>query len=230
MLAACGVGEASDPVPPIEAFVAEAWPALSSCTACHGRQPGIDFLAPGEARAAYATLFAYQPALIDLDAPASSLLLAMGEHSGPALAPRQVDAVRGWIQDERAWRLGPEEPPTVVGPFEVVVGGTTVVDLGPAGAPGAELAFGAEAIESGLYLTDITILAGGGGARVTHPMFVSHPTGAAPLPDPADRFGDVDLEIPPETALALGAGRALFVGFAPTDPIRVHFRALEVLP
>src|SRR5262245_52822343 len=115
-LGACGVG-ASDPPDPRARFVAEVWPALSNCRACHEKQPGMDFLAPGEPTLAYDTVFAYQPTIVDIETPASSLLLTMGRHTGPALTPYGAEAVRGWLEDERAARLGPDAEPIVAGPF-----------------------------------------------------------------------------------------------------------------
>src|SRR5688572_14417360 len=71
-------------LPAREQFAAKAWPTLVGCAGCHGKQPAIDFLAPGTVDGAYESLFDFQPPVIDLDVPVSSLLLTMGKHTGPA--------------------------------------------------------------------------------------------------------------------------------------------------
>src|SRR5262245_32817853 len=71
-----------------EVFVERAWPALGGCVPCHNGQPGIDFLATTP-DVAYETLFTYQPPVLDLGSPASSLLVSMGKHTGPALGQTQ---------------------------------------------------------------------------------------------------------------------------------------------
>src|SRR5687768_7986256 len=64
-----------------ERFTTQAWPALATCAGCHGTQPAIDFLAPGTADGAYTTLFEFQPPVIEIVAPAASLLVTMGKHT-----------------------------------------------------------------------------------------------------------------------------------------------------
>src|SRR4051812_13201603 len=77
------------PTPPMldahAQFVQTAWPALATCAGCHAAQPTIDFLAPGTADAAYTTLLAFQPGIVSIDQPDTSLLVNMGKHTGPAL-------------------------------------------------------------------------------------------------------------------------------------------------
>src|SRR5262245_58268456 len=90
LLATC-VLAGCDAAPPPETaqqlFTHRAWPALTVCTGCHAGQPTIDFLAPGTATGAYETMFAFQPPIVDVASPASSLVLTMGKHTGPALPP-----------------------------------------------------------------------------------------------------------------------------------------------
>ncbi|HEY5947168.1 MAG TPA: hypothetical protein VIV40_16810, partial [Kofleriaceae bacterium] len=65
-----------------ERWNTQAWPALTACASCHGSQPAIDFFAPGTVDGAYTTVFDFQPPVLDVSAPASSLLLTMGKHTG----------------------------------------------------------------------------------------------------------------------------------------------------
>src|SRR5215470_12433776 len=103
-LLGCAIDPAGDPLPADQQFVMKAWPALSRCVGCHGTQPAIDFLAPGTAKEAYMTLFAFQPPIVDVESPASSLLLTMGKHTGPPLAADESEALLGWLEAERAAR------------------------------------------------------------------------------------------------------------------------------
>jgi hypothetical protein len=208
-------------------FVERAWPALAGCVGCHASQPGIEFLAPGTPDA-YDTLFTFQPPVIDLASPPSSLLVTMGQHTGPALAPNRATAVLDWLDAERAARVGPEAPAAAIGPAELVLGVLNTLDLGPAGAPGAALRFVPGSLgESGITMEHIELVTGPAAIHIAHPLFVTNPAQHDPIPDPLDRFAYVDEVVEPWTALELGA--AVFVGFAPTDPLAVHVRTLEVM-
>src|SRR3954465_10204703 len=89
----------------------QAWPALTTCAGCHGSQPAIDFLAPGTAEGAYATVFGFQPPVVNLDSPSSSLLLTMGKHTGPPLEANEAAALLDWLDRERDERAPPAETP-----------------------------------------------------------------------------------------------------------------------
>lgn len=223
----CGVGATTDDARDV--FVERAWPALTACVGCHQAQPSVDFLAPGTPEEAYDTLFAFQPPVIDLGSPASSLLVTMGRHTGPALAPVNATAVLDWIDAERAARIEAPPPPLAIGPITLVLGTTNSVDLGPLGAPGAVVRFVPTALgESGLAINDLELVAGPAAIHVAHPLVVTNPAQHDPIPDPLDQLADVDTIVAAGTALALGD--ALLVGFRPTDPLSIHVRALEVLP
>jgi hypothetical protein len=78
-----------------------------------------------------------------------------------------------------------------------------------------------------LAVTDLVISAGPRGLRAVHPVFSSKPAAGWPILDPADRYRDVDLDLPANVAERLGGGATLFTTFPPTDPITIHFRKLE---
>jgi hypothetical protein len=209
-----------------EVFVTRAWPALASCVGCHNNQPGLEFLAPGTPDA-YDTLFAHQPPVLDLESPPSSLLVSMGKHTGPALTPERTAAVLEWLDAERAARVAPEPPAITLGPATVVLGVVNTIDLAPAGVPGAVLRFVPGVLgESGMTLENIELSTGATAVHIAHPLFVSHPAQRDPIPDPLDRFSYLDEVVEPSTTLELGA--AVFLGFAPTDPLAIHVRTLEV--
>jgi hypothetical protein len=226
LIAACLLGCATEPavdqLPADQQFVARAWPALGRCVGCHATQPSIDFLAPGTAMAAYATLFAFQPPIVDLESPASSLLLTMGKHTGPPLAAEEVAALLGWLEAERLARVPDPGMPIAIGPVTLSLGATNTVDLGP-----ATLRFVPTAAASGVSLSHLALIAGARRVHVVHPLFASHPRVGPTRIDVVDTFGDVDLDLAPGMVAPLGGGEALFPAFAPADPITIHFRTLE---
>jgi hypothetical protein len=214
--------EATSAPPPTtarERWNQQAWPALGACASCHGAQPAIDFLAPGTADGAYATVFDFQPPVLDVESPASSLLLTMGKHTGPALDAAAATAVLGWLEAERDERVPTAGESVRVGPFLPALGTAMTLDL-PVG--GAKLTLVAEAGEAGLYVTKLTLEAGAGG-HVVHPLFVSRPP--KPVLDDADRFADVDLTLAAGATAELGP--AAFLMFDPADYLTIHFQTLE---
>lgn len=225
-LIGCQVGEP----PPLsvsasELFQTRAWPALGRCAGCHASQPSIDFMAPGTPDGAYATLFDYQPPIVDVESPASSLLVTMGKHTGPELLPAEAEPILRWLEAEREARLEPPPEPISVGPVTLQLGTMNQVALP---VTGALLRFiPADSGTGTLSLTDLTLVAGPEGLRAVHPVFSSRPAAGQPIVDTADRYRDVDLELAPSTAERLGGGATLFTSFPSTDPITIHFRKLE---
>lgn len=225
-LLGCEVGERPpEAVPARELFDTRAWPALSvACAGCHASQPSIDFLAPGTPDGAYAAVFDHQPSLIDTASPASSLLLGMGKHTGPAFTPLDAEAVLAWLEAETAERTMPPPDPIVLGPLALQLGTVNQIALP---ADGALLRFTPADVGGALSLTDLELHAGPRGLRAVHPVFSSRPADGPPIVDVADRYRDVDLDLAANAAERLGGGAALFPTFQPTDPITIHFRKLE---
>jgi hypothetical protein len=223
LLGGCGTTEPVAPGSAQQLFATRAWPALSRCTGCHATQPTIDFLAPGTATEAYATMFAFQPPIVDVASPASSLVLTMGKHTGPALLAVESDAVLAWLEAERVERVPDRGAVVSVGPVTLALGAVNVIDLGH----GATLRFVPAAAAEGLALRGLAIAAGSTGLRVVHPLFATDPPLVPPRVDPADTFGDVELDLAAGGIEVLGGGSAVFPGFDPADPITIHFRTLE---
>ena len=198
-----------------------AWPVLATCAGCHGSQPAIDFLAPNTSDGAYATVFAFQPPVVDVEVPASSLLVTMGKHTGPALTPDQADAVLAWLGGERDEKLPTSGNVVRIGPVLPTPGTAITLDLG---IGGAQLTLVPEASEVGLYFSHVTI-AGGAGVHFSHPLFVSRPP--HPILDAIDRFGGLDMKIAAGAQLELGP--AWFLDFSAADYLSVHFSTLEAL-
>jgi hypothetical protein len=204
-----------------ERWTSQAWPALGACVGCHGSQPAIDFLAPNTADGAYATVFEFQPPVIDVGAPSSSLLLTMGKHTGPAFSPGAAAAVLGWLEAERDERVPDMGDSVRVGPFLPTVGMTQTVELGVAGATITMLP---EQGELGIYMAKLTLSAGSG-LQVKHPLFVSRPRN--PVLDETDRYGDLDLALAAGTSFELGP--AVFLSFDINEYLTIHFKTLEAM-
>jgi hypothetical protein len=202
-----------------ERWTNQAWPALGTCAGCHGSQPAIDFLAPNTADGAYATVFEFQPPVIDVGAPSSSLLLTMGKHTGPALDPSAAAALLAWLEAERDERVPDMGESVRVGPFLPMIGMTQTVELGVAGAT---LTMFPEQGEVGIYMSKLTLSAGGG-VRVAHPLFVSRPRN--PVLDEIDRFADLDVLLAAGESLELGP--AVFLSFETNEYLTIHFKTLE---
>jgi hypothetical protein len=225
-LAGCEVGE--PPQPAVAArtlFDTGAWPALARCGGCHASQLSIDFMAPGTPEGAYTAMFDYQPPVLDMESPSSSLLLGMGKHTGPELLPTEADAILAWLEAEREERVVAPPDPIVVGPLTLQLGTMNQVALP---AEGALLRFVPTDSGSGtLSITDLVLQAGPRGLHAVHPVFATKPATANPILDTADRYRDVDLELAPNVAERLGGGAVTFTTFPSTDPLVIHFRKLE---
>ena len=217
-----GCGAAPAPASAQQQFLNGAWPALARCAGCHTTRPTIDFLAPGTPAEAYTTLFGFQPPIVDVASPASSLVLTMGKHTGPALSPSEAEAILAWLEAEHAERVPDPGLATAVGPVQLMPGAVAIIDLGQ----GSSLRFIPSPAAEGLALRQLAVAAGPRGLHVVHPLFVTHPPIVPPRIDTADTFGDVDLVVAAGSFALLGGGSAV-LAFDPGDPITIYFRTLE---
>ena len=218
-LAGCAGEVSSDNLSARDAWNERAWPALSRCVGCHGSQPAIDFLAPSTSEGAYATVFAYQPPVIDVAAPASSLVLTMGKHTGPALDVQEAAQLSAWLDSEREERVPDVGARVRVGPFKPTPGAPLTLDL-PVG--GATMTIVVDASEIGLYISRLA-LQSPTALHVVHPLFVSRPP--APVLDEVDRFDGVDVQLAANEVVELGP--VWFLAFDPNDYVSVYFETLE---
>jgi hypothetical protein len=225
----------------------EAYPVLrDTCVACHGgSRPMIDFLTGTTATEVHDRVMAYDPPVVNLDAVASSRLLTKGQHDGPALINDQPTALLDWLQAERDAQQagsgsGSGSAALEVTPFNVQIctGGqpdnangtcpTNHIDISMiAMAPNVEISFIAQALGSGLYLTDLKLTGGAMGAYIEHPLFVSHPASGDPVPDQIDRYFNLKMNLMPSTNDQIAGGTAAFVNFVATDKISIHFKAVS---
>jgi hypothetical protein len=226
----------------------KALPQLNkACASCHGgSRTVINFIQqPDSDMNIRATLMAYEPQVVNLDAPSSSRLLTKGLHEGPPLSTEEASDILEWIQAEKDAQASlPDGPGTVVLETErfnpqICTGGLpgdptcpiNNVTLDAIGAAGAKITFVAQALGSGLYLTNLKLVPGAGGAFLKHPLFVSYPAAGNAIPDTIDRFFNVTMNLmatatPEEQQIA--GGTAAFVGFAagPMDKLGISFKEL----
>ena len=218
-----------------------------SCATCHdGSRPMVGFLAGGaDDLAVHDNLMGYEPAVVNLDAASSSRILTKGLHLGPQLTADQSSALLLWVQAERdAVNHDPDHPTaalaTPAAAVAMCTGGApdsatcptnhialSAVSGAGTAVPGAELAFTAQALASGLYLTNLAIKGGTAGVYLEHLLFVSRPTGKAPFPDLIDRYFATKIDVKPGATSPLGGGTEDFIGFAPTDMIEIHVKAIS---
>ncbi|MDB4963516.1 MAG: uncharacterized protein JWP01_3515 [Myxococcales bacterium] len=223
----------------------KAGPVLNtSCVGCHaGQRPNTDFLIGADDLEIRARIIGFEPAVINLSAPQSSRILTKGPHEGPSLTATETSDVLEWIRAEKDAQPDPgESDPTAnleTTPFTpaICTSGTPPaptcptndIDLTEVGLPGAKLHFVAQALGSGLYLNQLSIIPGADGVYLEHPLFASYPAdGSDAKPDQIDRFYNVKLNLMGNApAEQLQGGTAAFVNFLATDKISVLFKIVK---
>ncbi len=218
------------------------------CVGCHdGSRANIGFLEGANPVELRDDLVAFEPSVVNLTAPQSSRLLTKGIHEGPALTASQASDLLEWIQKEKdaAENIPGEETPTLETdkflPLICTAGApgdptcpyndVSLDTVGLAGIPGAKIQFTAQALGSGLYVSNLKLLPGPMGAKIEHPLFVSHPEGAAPMPDTIDRFFSVKMNLEAtatDDQKQIAGGTAAFVGFLANAKLSIHFKKVSI--
>jgi hypothetical protein len=222
-------------------FESQVYPVLevASCVTCHAGMPGVDFLAGApDPRAAYLTVRNFEPAVLNTDAPESSRIITKGPHSGPALQPSEAAVLLQWANlevdalpedpDRIAYETVPivplicsaGEPGTATCPINTI-------DLTSIGAPGSSVTFIVEPLSTGLYLSELKLVAGPEGVYVDHPLFVSWPMPMVKAPDDIDRFFATKMNLMANETLPIDGGTAAFMTFGRQNPISVTFKELD---
>jgi hypothetical protein len=225
-----------------------------ACLVCHnGSRPGVGFLA-GDATDDFALhdkLVAFDPPVVNLEAPSSSRVLQKGLHDGPMLNPDQSYAILSWIQAEKSAQAtapstgsgssGAQAQLLTIPAFAVMicdaatpaascpVNHVAMSTLGDAGAavPGAEITFVAQKLGTGsLYLNNLSMVGGTAGVYLEHPLFVSRPATGDPVPDGIDRYFNLKLDVAAGKTVQIDGGTASFVGFDPTSMLEIHFKTV----
>lgn len=228
----------------------DAYPVLrDNCGGCHaGQRPMVEFLVGDDALAVRDTLMKHDPPVVNLDAVTSSRLLTKSVHEGPGLTPDQLATVLAWVQAESdAVGHDPDHPvpqlATTPAALQLCTGGapdsptcptnhislSSVPDVG-AMLPGAEITFNVQALTDLLYLTNFKVNGGTAGAYLEHLLVVSVPTDTTKtvIPDQIDRYFAMKLNVQANTTIQIDGGTAVFGGFAGTDMLAFHFKALSI--
>jgi mono/diheme cytochrome c family protein len=237
----------------IQKWNSDAYPIFANvCSSCHG---GSNALAPwflkANTPAAMRTLLLgwTSPVVVNVPTPDQSRVLLKGAHEGAqALTPDQVIAISGWITAERdAANAGSMTVELTTPKVDILpcTGGTPGIDatcpintikLDDDMLVGASISFVAQATGDDLYLSDIFLKASVDGVYLDHPLFVPWPTTGSEIVDNLDRFSQVKLNLAATTTTPIcpgpscdhiGAGAAIFVGFASSNKLSITFKVLE---
>ena len=90
--------------------------------------------------------------------------------------------------------------------------------------PQAELQLVAQALGSGVFLTNIAIVAGPDGLFLEHPLIVQW-NGNVDTPDPTDHYAGLTMNLPPTQIGVLD--NVSFIGFDEPDQLSFRFDRLE---
>jgi len=183
---------------------------------------------------------------VNTDAPGSSRVLTKGLHEGPELLPEQASDILQWINLEKAAIPDPggdggpiletaEFQPQICTDASTPGSPTCPINsvaLDNVGVTGGKINFVAQAFGSALYVTELRLIPGAGGAYIEHPLFVSWPAdGSDPKPDTLDRFFNVKMNLQATATQdeeLIAGGLAAFVGFVASDKITIHFRVAQL--
>jgi cytochrome c553 len=211
------------------AFKSNVEPTLTSkCGVCHTGTAFPQFMKPDPTLRDGVLKFDGGK-LLNLDDPQTEPPRGLRVEPGPRDGRHQLPAGRGG-QGRRlgrargAGRRHESPAPTIETPVITPVVGQNTIDLGALGLTGTTFKFDYQPLATGMYLSRISVTAGAGGVRLTHPLFVVW-DGNNPVPDPIDRFGDIDLTVAEMTSSSVGGGTAVFVDVPPTAPLSLYFKA-----
>lgn len=210
------------------AFKADVEPTLTAkCGVCHTGTAFPQFMRPDPTLREGVLKFDGGK-LLNLDDPQQSRLAVYASSQAHAMVgtnyqPAEAAKVVAWAELE-ALAAGKMPAPTVESPVITPVVGQNTIDLSALGLTGTTFTFDYQPLATGMYLSRIAVTAGAGGVRLTHPLFVVW-DGNNPVPDPIDRFGDIDLTVAEMTSSSVGGGTAVFVDVPPTAPLSLYFKA-----
>ena len=215
----------------IQAFETNVQPTLQAkCASCHASTVAPQFLKPDPTLREGVLKF-NSGALVNLMDPVQSRLAVYASSQAHAAVgvnytPAEAAQVTAWAELE-ALAAGVDAPPVVeTGKLTPRVGANEI-DLGSIGLTGSKFKFDYQPLATGMYLSRISVDAGTGGVHLVHPLFVVW-DGATQIPDPIDRFSDVDLTVAEAQSSQVGGGTAVFVDIPPQGELSVHFKAISL--
>lgn len=200
---------------------------LAKCGTCHTGTANPQFMKPNPTLREGVLSFD-SGKLVDLDDPQTSRLAIYASsqaHAGVGTnyLPAEAAKVVAWVELE-AIAAGKMPAPTIETPVVTPTVGTNTIDLASLGLAGTSFTFDYQPLATGMYLSRIAVTAGAGGVRLTHPLFVVW-EGQEPVPDPIDRFSDIDLTVAEMSSSPVGGGTAVFVDVPPGAPLSLYFKA-----
>ena len=209
---------------------------MSACGTCHDIAGFADtpFLAGPDRYQSFVSW----PGIVAKD-PESSLLLTyalIGKgHSGTnldvaSLKDTLLPKVKAWLAQEAQ---NFTEPPPQAGPHIdpfVPIMGFNAIYLGAFGPDfeGMAITFQAELLGATLELTNIELHpTSKTGVKIVHPLWVVHPLGKDPNPDPVDSFSNVDTIYEAGESGPLGPGTLVLVNWTEDAKLSLAFELIE---
>jgi hypothetical protein len=202
-------------------------PTLAAkCSSCHTSTENPQFMRPNPTLREGVLTF-NNGALVDMMNPVASRLAVFASSQAHATVgvnytPAEAAQVTAWVELE-ALAAGVDIAPVVETQRITPVLGPNEIDLTQLGLTGSKFKFDYQPLATGMYLSRITVDAGAGGVRLVHPLFVVWDQNQ-PIPDPIDRFSDIDLTVAELTSSQVGGGTAVFVDIPPSGQLSVHFK------
>ena len=211
----------------MQAFDNTVAPTMSAkCAACHVSTENPQFMKPNPTLREGVLTF-NSGGLVDFMNPVASRLAVFASSQAHAsvgvnYTPAEAAAVTAWVELE-ALAAGVVAEPVVETQKITPMLGANEIDLTEIGLTGSKFKFDYQPLSTGMYLSRISVDAGTGGVRLVHPLFVVWDA-ATPIPDPIDRFSDIDLTVAELTSSQVGGGTAVFVDIPPSGQLSVHFK------
>ncbi len=210
---------------------------LSACKGCHGAGTNTPLLAGPD----YYQTFVGWSDIVKPD-PEQSLLYTF-TRVGKGHTGRNLDAedlvgtllpkVEAWLAAEaKNFTLPPAEAGVYIDPIVPIMGFNAFY----LGALGPE--FNGMAVTFNAYLLTDKMLGLENievhptlkmGVHIVHPIFVVHPLGEKPKPDPMDSFADVDQTFEANTSGTLGEGKLSLPGWLTDAKLSLAFEKIEVV-
>ncbi len=196
------------------------------CASCHTSTQNPQFMKP-DPTLREGVLGFNGGALVDMMDPVASRLSVYASSQAHATVgvnytPAEAAQVTAWVELE-ALAAGVTPDPVVETAKITPTLGANEIDLATIGLTGSKLTFDYQPLATGMYLSRIQVDAGTGGVRLVHPLFVVW-DGAQAIPDPIDRFSDIDLTVAEASTSMVGGGTAVFVDIPPQGQRSLHFK------
>ncbi len=211
----------------MQAFDTTVAPTMQTkCASCHVSTENPQFMRPNPTLREGVLTFNTGGLVNMMDPIASRLAVYASSQAhatvGVNYTPAEAAQVTAWVELE-ALAAGVEPEPVVETAKITPVVGANEVDLTSIGLTGSKMTFDYQPLATGMYLSRIQINASTGGVRLVHPLFVVWDQATA-IPDPIDRFSDIDLTVAEMTTSQVGGGTAVFVDIPPQGQLSVHFK------